>query len=369
MSGNHRSGSHRADGGGYRGDGGGYGHGRGGEEPPGRSGSYRDHPADGGRYPHGGSGQYDSGRHRSGQYDAGQYDGGQRRSGQYDAGQYDSGQRRGGRYDSGQYEGGRRRSGEYRSGRYDAGRSTGGRYPRGSSGSHRIVHSRPPRRRLAAVLLGAAAGVAACILAVFLVLGMNEGDKDTGGIANSGATTGEDAPGSGERTIVPDACQTVSDDLAAELAPDADRTQSDTYQASDRQNQCVWGAYTGKHKRVLTVELRAIAGTGGRTGADTAGQTFQTEREADESGKSLLAGHKLTEKRDVQDVGDEAYVIYAVDSAQDSGEAIVNARLGNVLVTVHYSGTDDGKELGADPAIDGATDVAKEAITALGEGG
>ncbi|HEX2313802.1 MAG TPA: hypothetical protein VHJ17_08720 [Thermomonospora sp.] len=262
----------------------------------------------------------------------------------------------------GGYGRGREGSGPYRDG-------GSGAYPRGS-GSHRIVRRRSPRRRLTAVLLGAVAGVAACILAVFVILGATGGGSGgTDDLANSGAAsdTGGSVP-AGERTVVPDACQTVSDDLAGELAPDADRTPSDTYQASDRQNQCVWGAYTGKRKRVLTVELRAIAGSGGVPAADVASRTFRSEREADESGKALLTGQEVTDKRTVEGLGDEAYGVYALDDQQNSGEATVNVRAGNVLVTVHYSGTDGDEELTADAALDGAVAAAKEAVTALASG-
>lgn len=353
MNGDHRSGSHRAGSGGSRGPGGGYGRGHEGGEPPGRGGPYPGRPQSGGypqQHPRDRRGPYPRDEH--GRYGSGQYPI-NRSGGRYPA------DRDGGRYSSGGY-GGRSRSGQYRS----------GQYARGGSGSHRIVHSRPPHRRLGVVLLGAAAGVAVCILAVFLVLGMGGDGKgeDTGGLANSGVTAGA-ADEQGERAFVPDACQVVDEDLAEELAPDADRNQSDTYQANDRQNQCVWGVYSSGKKRVLTVELRAIAPSGGGTGADAAAQTFQREREDDQSGKALLPGQRLVEKRTVEDVGDEAYAIYAVDSSQDSGEAVVNVRWGNTLITVHYSGTDKGRELSEKAAIDGAVAAAESAIATLGRTG
>jgi len=289
-----------------------------------------------------------SGNHRSG--------GRRASSGGYRTGGYGrSGEHRGRGYDDG---GSYRRSGDR------SYRRAGGGYPRGGSGSHRIVHNRPPRRRLAAALLGAVGGVAICILAVFLVLNMGGDGRSTGGVAATGAADAG-AESHDERSSVPDACTVIGDELASDLAPKADRTQSDSYQASDRQNQCVWGSYVGRNKRVLTVELRAIAGANGRSGADVAGETFQTERQADQSGKSLLVGHDLKTKRVVEGVGEEAYAIYSVDESQGSGEAVVNVRTGNVLVTVHYSGTDGGTELSAGKAIDGAIAAAKEAVTAL----
>lgn len=398
MSGNHRSGSYRAGGEGSPGAGGGYGRGREGGEPPGRGASYPGRPQPGGhlRDEHGryGSGPYPvnrsgdpyavsgrGGRYSPDPYATGGYPsepgGGQYaasgRSGSY-SGSYAT-ERHSGQYTidrgSGSYAASRR-SGSY-SGSYAAERRSGsyrsGSYPRGGSGSHRIVHSRPPHRRLGVVLLGAATGVVVCILAVFLVLGMGGDGQESGGVANSGTATSAGTPGTGERTFVPDACQAIDDDLADELVPNADRNQSDTYQASDRQNQCVWGVYTGRKKRVLTVELRAIAPSGGNDAVEEATRRFQHERDADESGKGLLTGQRLAEKRSIEGVGEEAYAVYAVDSTQNSGEAIVNVRQGNTLITVHYSGSTGDKELAEDPAIEGAVEAAKAALKLLDSGG
>ena len=45
-------------------------------------------------------------------------------------------------------------------------------------------------------------------------------------------------------------------------------------------------------------------------------------------------------------VGEQAYVVYTVDADDEIGEAVANARLANVLVTVHYSGGDDRDRAG-----------------------
>ena len=115
----------------------------------------------------------------------------------------------------------------------------------------------------------------------------------------------------------------------------------------------------------LTVELRAIAGTASQTPTAVAQGTISSERSADESGKSLLAGQELTEKSDLQGVGDEGYLVYSVDKGQGSGEAITNVRLANVLVTIHYSGSDGGDPLSSKDAGDGATEAAKTVLQAL----
>ncbi|WP_433464658.1 hypothetical protein [Spirillospora sp. CA-128828] len=327
MSGSHRSGSHRD---GYRGPGGGQG----------TSGGYR---PDGGGYGAAGDEheRYSSGRSGSGPY--------QRETGPYETG---SG---GYRTESGGY---RTESGGYRSG------SGGYR-----TGSHRIVQERRAGRRWAVLLGGAVAGIGVCVLAAFVILsGVGaSGDKGTGQVVGSGAT--EDSPTSkGERTAVPDSCTIVGADLIGRLAPDSERNEADNYQGDDQQNQCVWGAYAGDRKRQLTLELRAIAGGADQSPTAAARKTLASEQAADESGKALLAGQELKDKIRLTGVGDEGYIVYSVDDKQGSGEAVGNVRLGNVLVTIHYSGSDKGDPLKSKDATGGATEVAKAVVAALNQG-
>lgn len=319
-----------------------------------RSGGYGRDSEAGGGYPTGG---HDTGGRRSGRTGSGPY---QRETGPYQtgtgSGEYDR--------DSGGYRtdsGGYRSGGAYRSG---GGTSrTGGGY---RTGSHRVVRDRRDGRRWAVVLGGAAAAIAVCVLAAFVVLsGVGAGDDDDGGGQVVGSATGGSPTSKGERSAVPDSCTIVGQDVIDKLAPGSERTEADNYQSSDRQNQCVWGAYTGKNKRQLTVELRAIAAANGRTATDTASATFASERSADESGESLLAGQKLTEKKRLDDVGDDGYVVYSVDKGQGSAEAIGNVRLGNVLITIHYSGSNDGDPLSSGAATDGAVEVARAVIQGL----
>ncbi|MFA1549103.1 hypothetical protein [Actinomadura chokoriensis] len=361
-------------GGGYRPDGGGYASG-GGEYGPYQSG--RDSgPAQGtggqptGGHPTGGysseSGQY---RPESSQYrrDGGPY---RRESSQYqrESGPY---QRETGPYQSG--------SGGYRSGSGGYGAGAGGRrtdsggYRSGSgsyrTGSHRVARERRGGRRWAAVLAGLGAGVGVCVLAVFVILrgvGASDG-KDGGQVVGSGAA--ESSPtAKGERSLVPDSCTIVGQDLVDRLAPGSERTQADSYQSNERQNQCVWGAYAGDTKRQLTLELRAIAGSAEQTPTDAATRTFTSERTADESGKGLLPGQKLTDKIRLDGVGDDGYLVYSVDDKQGGGEAVGNVRIANVLITIHYSGSDDGDPLSSKSATGGATEVAKSVIQTLGQG-
>ncbi|MGH3243267.1 MAG: hypothetical protein ACRDNL_23010 [Spirillospora sp.] len=268
-------------------------------------------------------------------------------------------------------------SGSYRSGPSGSGGyRTGSGSPRSSSGSHRVVRRRSRGRRWAIIVggLGAVAGI--CVLAAFVVLsgvgasdggGRSDGGRksdDGGRVVGSGAT--ESAPmTNGERTTVPDSCTIIAQPLVDRLAPGAERTEADSYQGDDQQNQCVWGAYAGDARRQLTIELRAVPGTGAQTPTQAARGKFGSERAADESGKGLLAGQELADKVRLTDVGDDGYVVYSVDDGQGSGEAIGNVRVGNVLITIHYSGSDDGDPLSSESATGGAVEVAKAVIQKL----
>jgi hypothetical protein len=176
-------------------------------------------------------------------------------------------------------------------------------------------------------------------------------------------------PVQAERQVVPDACDLVSDRVTRSLVPQADRTQSDAFTVTDSHNQCVWSRFGDQERRQLTVELRAVARTGTGSAADAAQRTLESEREADETGRGLPAGQKVTVKRDVEDAGDSGYLTYSLHGAQRFGEAIVNVRSANVLVTVHYAGGNGAEApLPSAKAIDGALEAARDALTALGRG-
>ncbi|GAA1811205.1 hypothetical protein [Actinomadura chokoriensis] len=300
--------------------------------------------------------QRDSGPYQS---DSGPY---RRETGPYQAGSGGYRSESGGYgTDTGGYRaGGGRRTG---SGGY---RSDTGGY---RTGSHRVARERGGGRRWGVILGGIVAGIGVCVLAVVVILGGvgASGDKDGGDIVGSGAA--ESSPtAKGERALVPDSCTIVGQDLIDRLAPGSERTQADNYQSNERQNQCVWGAYAGDTKRQLTVELRAIAGSADETPTSTATRTFTSERSADESGKALLPGQKLTDKIRLKDVGDDGYIVYSVDGKQGAGEAVGNVRLANVLITIHYSGSNDGDPLSSKDATDGTTEVAKAVVEALNQG-
>ncbi|MFC4910721.1 hypothetical protein [Actinomadura gamaensis] len=269
---------------------------------------------------------------------------------------------------SGEYAG---RSGAYgaRSGEY-AGQSGGygtrsGEF-RTRSGSHRVVRERRRGRRVVAVLAGVAAGAGACALAALVIIS-GLGGHDRGSSGQIVGSTAQTPAARAEKTAVPDACTLLDPKIADRLAPNAERGPADNYASSDRQNQCVWGAYSGEHRRQLSVEMRALPGTQSQSPTDAARGAFASERSADESGKALLPGQEITDKIRPNGLGDEAYVVYSVDKGQGSGSAVANVRVGNVLVTVHFSGSDGNDPLATDAAVSGAQDAARSVIGALNQ--
>jgi hypothetical protein len=237
------------------------------------------------------------------------------------------------------------------------------------SGSHRMAGDRPERRWPVIAMAGAAVGAVVCGTAVVVVLSRGAAPGPETGLTSRGMSAeSSPMPVRTERQTVPDACGLVTDQIARELVPDADRTQADTFAATDAHNQCVWSKFGDTQRRQLTVELRAIRATGNRSADDAASATLRSEKTADEAGKGLPEGQRVSVKRTVDDVGEEGYLTYSVQSAQRFGEAIVNVRAVNVLITVHYGGGDGSTvPLSSKEAIDGALRAAKETISALGD--
>ncbi|MCP9969835.1 hypothetical protein LUX57_35450 [Actinomadura madurae] len=231
------------------------------------------------------------------------------------------------------------------------------------------MRDRRAGRRWAVIVGGAIAGIGACVLAAFVILsGVGaSGEKGSGQVVGSGAS--ESSPtAKGERAAVPDSCTIVGDDLINKLAPDSERNVADNYQGDDQQNQCVWGAYAGDRKRQLTIELRAIARRC-RPDPDGRGPQDVHHRADRRRVRQGAAGRQeLKDKIRLEGVGDEGYIVYSVDDKQGSGEAVGNVRLGNVLVTIHYSGSNKGDPLASRDATGGATEVAKAVVTALNQG-
>ncbi|GAA2117666.1 hypothetical protein GCM10009780_76930 [Actinomadura alba] len=226
---------------------------------------------------------------------------------------------------------------------------------------------RPERRGMAFVLAGATVGVIVCAgLAAFVLNRVTSRDPENGLASRDMTVQSSSVPAGADRQAVPDACELLPDDLTRDLVPEADRTQTDTFAATDAHNQCVWSRFGDQRRRQLTVELRAVAAAGDQPASEVASAMLAAERAADEAGKGLPSGQKVSVKRGVDKIGDGGYLTYSVQATQRRGEAVVNVRSGNVLITVHYAGGDSAKRpLPADRAIDGALRAAEDTVNAL----
>jgi hypothetical protein len=220
----------------------------------------------------------------------------------------------------------------------------------------------PSRGRLFLILAGVAAGVAACTVSAVLVLG-GRSTGPSGGISPQRATI-QQKGANGDRAAVPDACSLVTDQQAEKLVPHFDRNQLNSASNTDTHSQCDSG-----HQ--LTVELRVIAASGGQSAAAEAKRTFETEQASDDAGKGGLSTvQHITFHKALQGIGEAAYVAYSIDDSkglgsQGFGDAGLNARIANVLITVHYGGSESGGPMATDQAVGGATETAKNLIHAL----
>jgi hypothetical protein len=171
------------------------------------------------------------------------------------------------------------------------------------------------------------------------------------------------------RDSVPEACPTLSAEIADRLAPGAERSEVIHATEADHHTECAWTLFGSERSRQLTLELRAVGASGGRSAVDVASSTFQQEWQSDRDGKDLADTAKVKDSRGVSGIGEQAYVVYTLDATDGIGEAIADARLANLLVTVHYSGGDDrdstARPLSSDAATGGALSVARDVITKL----
>jgi hypothetical protein len=267
---------------------------------------------------------------------------------------------------SGEY---RNASGGYRtpSGEY---RTASGSH-RSASGSHRVDQAAPSKWRLFLVLAGVAAGVAVCAVSAVFVLML--GDRSSGPSGRVSAQQPGALQGStgGERSTVPDACSLVTDQQVEKLVPHFDRNQLNSASNTDTHSQCAWTLFSTDSGHQLTVELRVIAASGNQSATAVAKQTFEAEQASDDAGKGgLSTTQHITAHQSVTGVGDAAYVAYSIDDSkgfgsQGFGDAGLSTRVANVLITVHYGGSEKGGAMGTQQATAGATETAKNLIHAL----
>jgi hypothetical protein len=263
---------------------------------------------------------------------------------------------------------GYRTSGGYRTNGYGGDGNPSGPYPyrgrsRSGSGSHRAAGA--DQRwgwRMAMVLCGAVVGVAACAMAIVLIMNRTTGTKAAA--SKAAQPSAQTSAANGERTVVPDSCSMIANADAAKLVPNFTQTPS-TASDTDTYSQCAWTDFAAGSGRQLTVEVRALVSAGGKSGVELAKQTFQSEASGDASGKNGLdATQTVVAHEPLSGLGNEAYVTYSTDSSQAFGDGGVNIRLGNTLLSVHFGGSDGGP-LSQQKATAGVTDAARKALKAL----
>lgn len=219
---------------------------------------------------------------------------------------------------------------------------------------------------MALVMAGAVAGVAACAVVVVLVMGRAAHTTARGTDRHATAQKESNNVGSKEFSIVPDSCSLVTNDQATQLV-DSFQQNPSTATDNDQHSQCVWTNFGNGTGRQLTVELRAIPAGGGKSASAAAHNVFASEESGDTSnGASPLdTSQTLAAHQPLAGLGDEAYLTYSSDTSQAFGEAGVNLRSGNLLVTVRYGGNSGGAPLDQQKSADGAKQATQYVLQAL----
>jgi hypothetical protein len=235
------------------------------------------------------------------------------------------------------------------------------------SGQRRKAHG---SERSMAILLG---GALTCVLAVCAIAGLfilknasaNQPRDHQVAPASQQSPTDADAkvgapsPQVSLVDVVVDACD-AGVAVAAKLVPGGDQISNEAG-SSDTESSCQWGKYEQARPRALTITIRSIQGG---DPVALAKRQYNDEWAADRAGKSLLPGQTLRDKDTVPNLGEQAYALYFTQS--DVAEAVVNVQISNVLITVHYGGSDGRKRLmSRDEAVGGAVEAAESTIAAL----
>ncbi|ROO91258.1 hypothetical protein EDD29_9011 [Actinocorallia herbida] len=216
---------------------------------------------------------------------------------------------------------------------------------------------------MAILLAGALTGVlVVCAIAGLFILRNASGDPTqlAPGTNHQAAPSGAEDGGFVPLEGPPDACSVLAD-APEKLVPGGEPTPASATD-TDTSVRCTWGDVgLGDDPRELSLELRSVPGAD--PVADAEGM-FTEEHESDKSGDNLLPSQRLRDFDDLDEVGDQAYVLYFTETA--FSQAVVNARVGNVLVTVSYGGSkDDDTPLDQGDCVDGATEAATKAIEAI----
>ncbi|MDX6738357.1 hypothetical protein [Actinocorallia sp. A-T 12471] len=220
---------------------------------------------------------------------------------------------------------------------------------------------------MAILLAGALTGVlVVCAIAGLFILRNASGGDPTQlapGASHQAAPSDGDAEGAEGFVPLdgpPDACSILAE-TPAKLVPGSEPTPA-TATDTATSVRCAWGDVgLGDDPRELSVELRSVVGADPVKDAEA---QFAEEHDSDKAGDNLLPGQRQRHFGDLDGVGDRAYVRYLTETAFSQG--IVNARIGNILVTVSYGGSkDDNTPLSQDTCVKGATDAAAKAVEAI----
>lgn len=227
-------------------------------------------------------------------------------------------------------------------------------------------HAAPPTRRRGHLIAAGCAAVLTVAALAAVIWGVGRGHTLPTPARAADSSPMDSLQGS-ERDVVPSACDALTASVAQRLVPGADQSATVANQ-SDQHSECSWSRYGSAHSRQLNLELRVIGGAGvSATGA--AARTFTGEWRSDRAGQNLADSAKVRDSRSVSGVGEQAYVVYTVDTADGIGEAIANVRLANVMITVHYSGGDqrdaEGVPLSSGAATGGALLAARDIVSKL----
>jgi hypothetical protein len=211
-----------------------------------------------------------------------------------------------------------------------------------------------------AILLGVALTVvlAVCAVAGLIILKNASADDPDAEISPGAPARSQQAASAASPVlVVPDACA-LDPAIATRLVPGGEEIS--TAYPTDHESKCTWRSYKSARNRQLSVELRAQLGP---TPTASAQSQFAKEQADDKTGDKLPEAQELQSQSALEGVGEAGYSLYV--TGLGVGEAVVNVRFSNVIITVRYGGNE--KDLSKDEATEGAVETAKAVVADLDE--
>ncbi|MGK5530094.1 DUF3558 domain-containing protein [Streptomyces sp. URMC 129] len=198
--------------------------------------------------------------------------------------------------------------------------------------------------------------------------------------SDSGEDTADDAPQSVAPspepvrfTSLPEACSTLSEDVIADVVPEADPKEGETLTAADAETSgaCLWSGLDEYQFRSLTVALRRFESDVALGSGDERAGAYLTQMVEEVTGDDA---HTDLETAELAEAGDAATSIgYTVvkesdeEGEQEYRQQRIVARTGNVVVTLDYSGAGfEGDDMpSAEDIKEAAETAAREAVTTV----